>query len=58
MTCIWCGETQACIDFLERIFGPCSCRDSDGTATAALCEDIAVPQDCQARAESIAQRKP
>jgi hypothetical protein len=23
--------------------------DSDGTATAALCEDIAVPKDCQAR---------
>jgi hypothetical protein len=30
-------------------------RDSDGTAVAALCEDIAVPKDCQARAESIAQ---
>lgn len=27
----------------------CSARDSDGTASAALCEDIAVPQDCQAR---------
>lgn len=24
-------------------------RDSDGTATAALNEDLAVPQDCQAR---------
>jgi hypothetical protein len=24
-------------------------RDSDGTATAAVCEDIPVPQDCQAR---------
>jgi hypothetical protein len=24
-------------------------RDSDGTATAAACEDIAVPKDCQAR---------
>lgn len=32
--------------------------DSDGTATAALCEDIAVPKDCQARAESIAQNTP
>jgi hypothetical protein len=32
------------------------CRDSDGTATAALCEDIAAPQDCQARAEGIAQK--
>jgi DNA (cytosine-5)-methyltransferase 1 len=29
--------------------------DSDGTATAAHCEDNAVPKDCQARAESIAQ---
>jgi hypothetical protein len=28
---------------------PLSLRDSDGTATAALCEDIAVPKDCQAR---------
>ena len=32
-------------------------RDSDGTATAAACEDMPVPQDCQARAESIAQNK-
>jgi hypothetical protein len=30
-------------------------RDSDGTATAAACEDMPVPQDCQARAEGIAQ---
>jgi hypothetical protein len=33
-------------------------RDSDGTATAAACEDMPVPQDCQARAESIAPRRP
>ncbi len=25
-------------------------RDSDGTATAAACEDMPVPKDCQARA--------
>jgi hypothetical protein len=31
-------------------------RDSDGTATAAACEDMPVPQDCPARAESIAQK--
>jgi hypothetical protein len=31
-------------------------RDSDGTATAAINEDLSVPQDCQARAESIAQK--
>jgi hypothetical protein len=29
-------------------------RDSDGTATAAINEDLSVPQDCQARAEGIA----
>jgi hypothetical protein len=33
------------------------CRDSDGTATAAINEDLSVPKDCQARAESIAQTK-
>lgn len=32
--------------------------DSDGTASAALCEGIAVPQDCQARAEGISQNEP
>ena len=32
--------------------------DSDGTATAAINEDLSVPKDCQARAESIAQMKP
>jgi len=37
-----------------REFKDCKC-DSDGTATAADCEDNPVPQDCQARAESIAQ---
>ena len=30
-------------------------RDSDSTATAAPCGDMAVPQDLQARAESIAK---
>jgi hypothetical protein len=30
-------------------------RDSDGTATAAINEDLSVPKDCQARAEGIAQ---
>jgi hypothetical protein len=30
-------------------------RDSDATATAALCEDIAVPKDLQARANGIAK---
>jgi hypothetical protein len=30
-------------------------RDSDGTATAAANEDLPAPQDCQARAEGIAQ---
>jgi hypothetical protein len=34
---------------------PC---DSDGTATAAINEDLPVPQDLQARAESIAQTHP
>ena len=29
---------------------PIEHSDSDGTASAALCEDIAVPKDCQARA--------
>lgn len=33
-------------------------RDSDGTATAALCEDIAVPQDCQARLSPTPPLKP
>jgi hypothetical protein len=33
-------------------------RDSDGTATAAANGDLPVPQDCQARAESIAQPHP
>jgi hypothetical protein len=32
-------------------------RDSDGTATAAINEDLSVPKDCQARAESIARRR-
>lgn len=32
-----------------------SFRDSDGTAIAAANGDLPVPQDCQARAESIAQ---
>jgi hypothetical protein len=32
--------------------------DSDGTATAAANGDLPVPQDCQARAESIAQPHP
>jgi hypothetical protein len=31
-------------------------RDSDGTATAAANGDLPVHQDCQARAESIAQK--
>lgn len=39
--------------FLERYWE--LTRDSDGTATAADCEDNPVPQDCQARAESIVQ---
>lgn len=30
-------------------------RDSDGTATAAACEDMPVPKNCQARPEGIAQ---
>ena len=30
-------------------------RDSDGTATAAANGDLPVPQDCQARAQGIAQ---
>jgi hypothetical protein len=30
--------------------------DSDGTATAAANGDLPVPQDCQARAEGIAQK--
>jgi hypothetical protein len=34
---------------------PLACRDSDGTATAAINEDLSVPKDCQARAEGIAQ---
>jgi hypothetical protein len=33
-------------------------RDSDATAPAAHCEDNAVPQDCQARAEGIAHPSP
>jgi hypothetical protein len=37
---------------------PCEeCRDSDGTATAAANGDLPVPKDCQARAESIAQKE-
>lgn len=32
--------------------------DSDGTATAAANGDLPVPQDCQARAEGIAQKEP
>lgn len=31
-------------------------RDSDGTRSAA-CEDMPVPQDCQARAEGIAKEQ-
>ena len=38
-------------EIIERF--PC---DSDGTATAAACEDMPVPQDCQARAEGIARK--
>jgi hypothetical protein len=38
----------------EEIVAAHGLRDSDGTATAAVCEDIPAPQDCQARAESIA----
>jgi hypothetical protein len=30
-------------------------RDSDGAATAAACEDMPVPKDCQARPEGIAK---
>lgn len=33
-------------------------RDTDGTATAAACEDMPVPKDCQAGAEGIATPTP
>ena len=33
-------------------------RDSDGTATAAACKDMPVPQDCQARPVGIAPNPP
>jgi hypothetical protein len=56
--CEVCGATIAMVD--GRLVCHCLtsswvCRDSDGTATAAANGDLPVPQDCQARAESIAQ---
>jgi hypothetical protein len=52
--CAECGDIP-CWEVVEDC-APCDeCRDSDGTAIAAINEDLSVPKDCQARAEGIAQ---
>jgi hypothetical protein len=60
---VWWDESRRVVwlELIERYRGSVMSdwlyrlRDSDGTATAAACEDMPVPQDFQARAESIAQ---
>jgi hypothetical protein len=46
---------HASYDFADEIIRIVR-RDSDGTAIAAINEDLSVPKDCQARAESIAPK--
>jgi hypothetical protein len=57
----WCQRVCTCSPSALSVGIECAyCeqqdRDSDGTATAAANGDLPVPEDCQARAESIAHK--